>query len=876
MSNALPAAADWALVMAGDRHGFLRLAIQEIANAPGWMLRGASDTPQAGDIALLYWFEPQDVSGERCLTEFSTLWNKGVRRFLLIAPGAGTRRPWASFPARARLAFDSVCQSVESTVESLSLCIEEMRDVTVEVWAERRVDEALAARRVYQQIRSYAHGSRADFANQFLAPARMLVLANCRLDDQKQAWAKLWGAEGDGLSAVLERLSNFGDCGAELWASSRTIDNWFRTEAAPPSAEELARFMGVLTACRELAGATSRSEGAAQGDPPPPLTSDSDQPSRILVVDDHANEWHPVFKVLQTKLSTLGVEAPEILFSLDGKQTKTVDDRVVPIQFDAFDLIILDVLIHADLDGHALLNQIRGSFAQRPVLLWTTSRDQELIARASRANGVLLKKSLSWDDFVDAVRMWLVEGRRRRTPSLLNPFFNDLIQDEEHRRLALAATDWCLRQLDSFHALDGTYFRYFTDHGGRHISKLLGLFEKVLAPFMLGNHLVLSADRGDRQFELLSLYLTVVCHELGMFPMHVGAKREEFASVGRDYLDDVRSLHALRGMVLFADIEASFWSDESGRQIGRTMRDVKRSSSALTLADAVAVLVGYHARCLISLKDADFLDWSQAWSDGVKRRFERLKATTPTLQRADAPFKDAVERLQLRVAAADEHYRDRLRRQCALFRFIDAIDIDETRNPAEFLVLARGRSATQNRENLKRQVCSSVDIKRVDVTRAGVEVAVRVPCPDRERLRAILGNALPEGLASTPWAQQFRTEVREMQRPLNEWLESVWRLLMGESVSIEEARKLNDLGIVKTSTARSVHLGTLEFIGSVTALAVAAEVVDEFSAIEDAELEDVVCLEEFKWGSSWEGGIPQAVTVLGKPLKEEYGFDVES
>jgi hypothetical protein len=80
------------------------------------------------------------------------------------------------------------------------------------------------------------------------------------------------------------------------------------------------------------------------------------------------------------------------------------------------------------------------------------------------------------------------------------------------------------------------------------------LLEQAFQPFLQdAKEALLPIDEKQRELEILGLYLAVICHELGMFPMKIGEKVEDFAILGRGYLDDVRSLHAVRGMVLLHD-----------------------------------------------------------------------------------------------------------------------------------------------------------------------------------------------------------------------------------------------------------------------------------------------------------------------------------
>jgi DNA-binding response OmpR family regulator len=849
-------------------------------------------------VAVLFWLNRRPISQSQFLHEFQRFWSKGIRRFVVLAPEETADLPWSTLPPSARHAFEQACHLLHTPSKSaFTTILSRALATSIPDWAEHRIDETLEARLLYEAVSRFAHGSRGDLSNRFLAPARLLALKNpVLLGARKADWHEVWtGGSGSGMKSILEIVREQGSRGAELAATGEPISRWFENATDTLTPESLSRFMSLLTSCRMLAGEASKAEGGIIGQAPEPLLCENEKrPFRILVVDDHAHAWRPVFQELKSELEATA-HPTEIWFSLDGRRLTDGQSLAANVQYDEFDLVILDVLLDSKEDGHDLLAEIRRSFAQRPVLLWTTSRDEELTAKASRANGILLKKTLQWDVLVRAVTIWLRKGRADRTSSLPNPFFNDAIRNQNHRDLLQSLTDWCLKQLDSFHALDGSYFRYFTDHGGRHIVKLLGLLEKALAPFLLGDGKLVSTDRAEREFELLSLYVAVVSHELGMFPMRVGARVdgdaitggrvENFSVVGNEYLNDVRSLHAPRGMVLLADETGRFWSDEDGRFLGKQMQMIRYPrNDSVDLAKAVSVVVGYHSRCLVELDQKSFLTWTPE----ARARIERLGAVTPSLQPAGTLFEEMLKGLHQAIKGTDPAYSERLRRQCALFRFVDAIDMDASRNPAQFLILSPQRSAAQNRENLKRQVCRSVEI-----IQGQVDIDVSAAVPDAEMLSAVLGEAqtvkaidklgsddiaavssfkefLKGSTQWSPWDETHRNAVRAIQRPLDEWLRIAWSVLMGVPTKDSVLNHLNQIGIDAGGSSVHVKGSAWEFLASLTALAMAGEVLAEYQAVEDADLARRLRLGKFGW-RPWDGGqIPKELTVLGPEALEQY------
>ena len=597
------------------------------------------------------------------------------------------------------------------------------------------------------------------------------------------------------------------------------------------------------------------------------------------------------FEHLQTTLKN-GSPALDVRFefSLDGEAICCAGEPAnALLDFSQFDLVVLDVFLGGS-RGTDTLRRLRRDFSQLPVLLWTTSRDEEITAEATLANGILLKKTVTWEQLQNAVRTWAPHGKAMRTHTLPNPFFNHAIKNLKYRNLAVQFHEWCLKQLDSFHALDGEYFRFFTDHGGRHIVKLWELMERTLRPFLQDDkQTVLPTDPNPRELEILGLYLAVICHELGMFPMRIGDNVEDFSKLGAGYLDDVRSLHAVRGMVLLHDSKSSpdgkhigqYWNDNRGRELGAMLR----AEDLHELADRLAVLVGYHARVFKSLGEDEFLNWKKS-QRGLDAKIKKLASPVPSLSRTDDAFRSTY--LALESVFKDSPIRERLRRQCALFRFVDALDITASRNPAEFLVGSGTLPTKQYAENLKRELCRCATIENGDVR---VEMAVQAP--SFKMVKAIIfyvhdkklmekedhKNAVKafcfvqDELAARPhvkmpWIVPTKPSGRSqifkassallLQKPLDCWLKEVWKLLIEEKGNTELIKHLKKLNILDAKAqAPKLRFEGAKAIASVTALSVAGELLDEYQAIVEAELSDKIRLPDsksnsgFRWGGAW-------------------------
>jgi hypothetical protein len=293
-----------------------------------------------------------------------------------------------------------------------------------------------------------------------------------------------------------------------------------------------------------------------------------------------------------------------------------------------------------------------------------------------------------------------------------------------------------------------------------------------------------------------------------------------------------------------------------------------------------------------------FLHWK------ADERFRKLRCSAPPL--GDQVFKNALQGLHDTFSKREElaEVRERLRRQCALFRFVDAVDIGASRNPAQFLILHSSRNALNNREYLKRQLCADARFSngRFEVRMHGgppASQAIEDIVASVETLSLLGPNkagsiaAARQFLASTPagwWDQptpwklefqpgadsvganreQLARSILSLQRPLDAWLKKTWTVLMGSGEPdphfIGHLQQLNVLD--KAMSPRITRAGR-ELIASVTALSVAGEVLDEYEAIVDAELTEHIKLGEFTlmgWQEDGPHDVRAEVTILGEGL----------
>lgn len=703
---------------------------------------------------------------------------------------------------------------------------------------------------LYEMIKTFSHGQEADVVNSFLAPARLLILEGDvdAVLDSKGAWRCVWSPFFDQL---LGSDTARGMLSEEMRHACEPVRHWFNEgNGSMIDFRVLERVMQLLTRIRSLASGRLEQLDfhGCNGGPVDPLEcSENEGPHyRVLVVDDHSRQWRPIFKLLQTRLKRIGMSVL-FEFSLDGMfVVRRSAEKPSSVSYVSYDLVILDVLL-GEYDGRDILRRLRERFPHLPVLLWTTSQSEEISTQISLANGLLLKKSIRMDDFFHSIHDWILRGRATRTSSLPNSMFNHLIRSPSHRLLATQFHEWCLKQLDGFHAIDSGYFRVFTDHGGRHIVKLWELCEQVLQLFLDDDdELLLPIDPSKREREIVCIYLTVICHELGMFPMRIGhAEVESFSEFSPRHMKAVRGLHAARGMLLIEDPKGAHWYDPAGRSLREAMDP--------HMCNWIATLIGYHARLFKSLEDNDFLHWVNQEKRVVERLCKVSDEQFALVTRSDW-YKASMMRLCDWASHLEVHTdRHRLRRQCALFRFVDALDITASRNPADYLCAGQSRSATGLRELLKRQIAENVRFSD-----GLVEVLLSIPSPSRSTLEMVIpilvgienpksGNSTDwEDVLADPWKADCSVNaLKTFQSGLDKWLTLEWE-------RITKATGLNE--------------ERLRVVATISALSVAGELIDEYDGIQQVGLEEFIYLKNrdlnsggFRWN---ENGNYDSLTVI--------------
>jgi DNA-binding NarL/FixJ family response regulator len=805
---------------------------------------------------------------------------------------------------RLRAAFDTGVQVVDSKtskclLEEILQSVAHFRNTPAPDSAMHIVREMTFAASLYRHISRFGHGATRDLTNQVLAPLRIFIEGG----GQVRSICSKWKERASNLMKEFECWV-VKKCDSEWWLAgelSQAFDEIHESwkSSNPPDPRILSRLMDLLTECRVLAGARPMVSASAPDDRVDQIDaqeSEQNWPYQILVIDDHSMSWHPVFESVQKRLAektefslpaeftfrTGGesdlVEARGLLNdakSLEDdaqrreaiENAKKIATAVVLQQITSHDAVLLDIHLPSPLNGIELLKEVRRHSVNVPIIVWTSSRAPELPADAQLAHGFLFKKTATLESMAEMIHSRLLEGNAKRRYPLPGHFFDHSLRERVNRKAALRMAEYCSKQMDSFHALDDGYFRYFTDHGGRHLFKLVEYLGDMLRHLVIVPG-VFSQDKSEREEEILALYLAVFLHEFGMLRLngphepnwerliHRAAIPKNVRSLSKlkRELALVRALHAVRGMVMLAKEppkdaavdKAWHWPDEEGchQALKRLWEGEGRTPY---LRSAVALITGHNSR-LLPLNLDDGKGWNHNFSQSYLNKAEKalklggVKLTRQLDRRFYSP-EEVHQTLTDLLGTVCNGRLERVRKHCAVFRFVDAMDVDQSRNPARFLCRIKMLSEFDRRETLKRQV-----IRHVRIEAGRVSMETNVPPPELEVVKKILVNQAKDGESLAEWsdlktwiADPWNTilEIGDIHQPecvhkaIDDWLADFW-----------EKPKEMQASFLDFSNPESTRESKMH-IASLTALSVAGEILSEYRAIFECDLQMYVTLGAF-------------------------------
>lgn len=263
----------------------------------------------------------------------------------------------------------------------------------------RALEDRLGARSLYDLLRSFSHNTRSDIANSLLGPVRVLAL-HATGGDRRYLHDFLDSADEAALGAsrllddLNRRCSHAATAGALDRRVRYALDVILGLLAESRGDLDLSKLAALAQEVMEAFAECRTAAGEAMPDPTvfredAPTTSDAvvskgdhgDLPFRVLVIDDHAKAWRPVFECVAAALT----DHPAVFeFSTDaGKVTCAVGTQWdLAAAIAEYDAVVLDVFIGAE-DVLALLKRIRQQFTGLPVFLWTSSLDPRIVASAA-------------------------------------------------------------------------------------------------------------------------------------------------------------------------------------------------------------------------------------------------------------------------------------------------------------------------------------------------------------------------------------------------------------------------------------------------------------------------------------------------------------
>ncbi len=758
---------------------------------------------------------------EEFFVKFSQLIAAGASGMVAVSVFKDSIPPWKKLTDPRQIhSFSSCCFFTGiNIVDDILPALQEL-NLSTNYSAQVRAYRSACARNLIAFLKRFTHSAKHDITNTLFGPLRMMTIADSA-DKLEATWwetaTKNWKIFRELPYQIEKKVSEFGDIGFELSETIKELHSFLDPAIKKDLPIELIdSILLLLTEIRKEAGHkpdTPSNTDRIRLNPIPMDQDISPEAYRILVVDDCAISWYPVLNLVANLIEEKIGQAVTIEFSDDGDEVYSSNGVEDLYQYlPDYDLVLLDIYLPGK-KGTEILSKIRDRSLSIPVIMWTTSQDEELPSESVTANGFLFKKTTTCEKIAETICKWLPSGSGKRIISLPNPFFDHNIRTKEIRDCAISFTHYCLKLLDSFHALDDRYFKFFNDHGGRHFIGILGILEKLIRPLMFETSLF-SEDQKEREIEILCLYVGVLCHELGMFPM----KTENYQQFSGDDLFIARKQHALRGLKILAN------DNEQTPEFNMLMEKLQEIAGPFGRA-AVVLITAYHSRVL-NLKEDHFLTLKKATEKIKKQKYRSSIAID--IRDVRKNLNTAKNLLQMN-ASANQPKVDRLRRLCAVFRFADALDIDHTRIPADFLLHHEARSVLDDRENFKRQI-----LENVSIDRGKVNLFFNVTEPKHHKLLDWLESVdkkqfekcgiIDKQMLTHPWKENKRRKVKRIQKNLDLILETYFK-----------------------KSDRDTDDECIKALGWATAISVCGELIDEYKAIEDNKLVDKIQLGKVCW-----------------------------
>ena len=839
--------------------------------------------------------------------DFKKLCMNGCWYMVVTGNQLSELKPWSKLSAAYSFAFENRCEASPFLLTDIIAKLDvQFKKEFFDCQPAPTTDicfKVCLSKKLYGYIEGFTHGGNYDISNSVLAPARIL----CLLNDSRESGSQIH--ESIKLeSQIVEKfqksvinkivLKDDGELGRELIQAWETIkaeinekENTLYLNSL--NADSFSTAMDLLTEIRILSGKKIETDSKDS------LVCNVERGKfRILLIDDHSEQWMPVFSEVQKRIKNIVGCDVSFEYSIDGntlldeRQNSLSEEPGAPDMWQRladYDLVLVDIFLPGT-NGLEILKKIRDRVMWLPVLLWTSTIESDIPAQANLANGFLFKKKTTISEISDTIMQWLDQGRTRRVMALPNPFFDHVLVSEEIRKCAFDFTHWALKYVDSFHALDDTFFRFFNDHGGRHTIMVLSIVEKLLRPFFFQSETselaVFSEDKAEREKEVLCLYVAVLCHEIGMFPMIIEGEKEleKYCIMGCDDLFHVRKQHCLRSLEMIWDKDRQ--SPEFSDRIFQ-LDDIFKNNSGKA---SVAALAGYHGRYL-NLTDKAFCNLDEEYNIKALGKINEALKKSPIHSVKLESLEKSLEEIDTAVGkdsdkAAKTGFRGRLIRLCAVMRFADSLDINYTRVPADFLLYNDAGTPIQDRENAKRQV-----VEEVIIDRGIVSIKFNVKPESTGSIHSVLREYVEYLEEELRWScdskvvEDLQKKVDGLKKVLfakdfdiagNIWKPGVWK----EKFVLEDGTVEELFSIIQESLDdwmdkwffalpdrdHENYEKIRGLIPVIAAVSVLLEIYDEHKAVRDNGLAEIINLGEPKWT-----GDPRNLTIV----HHKYGAKLE-
>ena len=189
---------------------------------------------------------------------------------------------------------------------------------------------------------------------------------------------------------------------------------------------------------------------------------------------------------------------------------------------------------------------------------------------------------------------------------------------------------------------------------------------------------------------------------------------EEFKKLSLEGLINIRKLHGIRSMLPF------FNKDYGPPDLRDKLNQLEKHIGADGMKQ-IGIIAASHSGIVSLCRDKFFSLTAKGEKSLENLKEGKQRKIAKDLENAIKEARDMVRDSLTPIQ------RENLRKQCALIRLADGLDIDHTRVPAAFLTHNDARTALNDWENLKRQV-----VEKTEIRDGIIDISFHVAKPHRQ------------------------------------------------------------------------------------------------------------------------------------------------